>query len=264
MEPTYEIYAIRYGHLDRNSPENFIGGDPHDVAMPLDYFIWAIIGNGRTVLLDTGFDEAMGKKRNRNIVRPIEQGLAAVGVQVGDVEDIIISHMHFDHAGNRDMFPQATYHIQDAEMEYCTGRCMCHHMLNHSYAVEDVQAMVGRVYNGKVRFHDGVSQVAPGITVHRVGGHTRGLQVTRVMTQRGPVVLGSDAAHFYANFEQHRPFPVVENVAEMLAGYDVMNELAPSRRHIVPGHDPLVLDYYPRARDDIADIVRLDLAPTDY
>jgi glyoxylase-like metal-dependent hydrolase (beta-lactamase superfamily II) len=75
------------------------------------------------------------------------------------------------------------------------------------------------------------------------------------------VVLGSDAAHFYANFEDYRPFPVVDDVADMLAGYDRMRALATSLDHIVPGHDPLVLARYPAFRAEVDGIVRLDADP---
>ena len=122
MSDEFEIYAIRYGHHDRTARSNFINGDEHDGPMPLDYFVWAIVGETSTYLLDTGFDAAMGKKRNRSIVRPVDQGLKAIGIEPASVQDVIISHMHFDHAGNREMFPNAKYHIQDMEMEFCTGR----------------------------------------------------------------------------------------------------------------------------------------------
>ncbi len=261
MSDEFEIFAVRYAHLDRTARENFINGDEHDLPMALDYFVWAIVGENGTYLLDTGFNAAMGEKRGRNIVRPVEEGLKAIGIEPSSVQDIIISHMHYDHAGNRDLFPNATYHIQDREMEFCTGRCMCHDYMRHAYEPEDVGAMVTRVYQDRVKFHDGESVICHGITVHRVGGHTRGLQVTRVKTKRGWVVLGSDAAHFYANFEQYRPFPVVQNVAEMLAGYDRMLELATSQAHVIPGHDPLVLRRYPAHRGDLDGIVRLDVEP---
>jgi len=141
---------------------------------------------------------------------------------------------------------------------------MCHPVFNHAFDPVDIQSMVGKVFAGRVRFHDGEHQIEPGLTVHHLGGHTRGLQIVRVKTKRGWVVLGSDASHYYANFEQYRPFPVVDNVAQMIAGYDRMRALATSIRHIVPGHDPLVLERYPRARADIADIVRLDEDPIAY
>ncbi|WP_230558751.1 N-acyl homoserine lactonase family protein [Sphingomonas segetis] len=257
----FEIYAVRYGHHDRNAAANFIHGDEHDGPMPLDYFVWAIVGPTSTYLLDTGFDAAMGGKRGRRLVRPVEEGLAAIGIEPGAVEDIIISHMHFDHAGNRELFPNARYHVQDSEMAFCTGRCMCHGFSRHAYEPADIAAMVGRIFDDRVRFHDGDSEIEPGLTVHRVGGHTRGLQVTRVRTRRGWVVLGSDAAHFYANFEDYRPFPVVDDVADMLAGYDRMRALATSLDHIVPGHDPLVLARYPAFRAEVDGIVRLDADP---
>lgn len=254
----FEIYAVRYGHHDRNASANFIHGDEHDGPMPLDYFVWAIVGSKSTYLLDTGFDAAMGKKRGRQLVRPVQDGLAAIGIEAGSVRDIIVSHMHFDHAGNRELFPNARYHVQDLEMEFCTGRCMCHDYARHAYEPADITAMIGRVFDDRVQFHDGDSEIEPGLTVHRVGGHTRGLQITRVRTKRGWVVLGSDASHFYANFEQHRPFPVVDDVADMLAGYDRMRELATSIDHIVPGHDPLVLTRYPAFKEGLDGVVRLD------
>lgn len=264
MDSNFEITAIRYAHHDRNSPINFIGGDEHDVPMPLDYFVWAIKGPTKTYLLDTGFDQEQATQRCRTITRPVEDGLAAIGLKPADISDVIVSHMHYDHAGNRDMFPHARYHIQDAELEFCTGRCMCHAYSNHAFQVDDVKAMIDRVYSGRVAFHDGDSEIEPGLSVHKIGGHTRGLQVVRVKTRRGWVVLGSDASHFYANFQDYRPFPVVDNVNEMLAGYDRMRALSSSIRHIVPGHDPLMVDYYPDAKSGVEGIVRLDLDPIAY
>jgi len=263
MTDTYELYAIRYGHHDRNAAANFIGGDPHDGPMPLDYFVWAIVGEKRTFVFDTGFDEKVATQRQRELLRPVGEGLKMIGIDPDTVEDVIVSHMHFDHCGNHELFPRARYHVQDVEMAYCTGRCMCHSYLRHPFAYEDVASMIGKLYAGRVQFHDGSSEIAPNITVHRVGGHSKGLQVVRVLTRRGWVVLGSDAAHFYANFEQYRPFPVLESASDMLRSFDTMRELSSSIQHIVPGHDPLVLARYPAALDGVADIVRLDLEP-DY
>src|SRR5207237_2903181 len=115
---------------ERRSTANFIGGDTHDVPMPLDYFVWAVVGKDRAYLVDTGFDQAGAEKRGRQITRPIDRGLAMIGVQAADVKDVIITHMHYDHAGNRDLFPQAHYYVQDQEMSFCTGRCMCHRPLS--------------------------------------------------------------------------------------------------------------------------------------
>jgi glyoxylase-like metal-dependent hydrolase (beta-lactamase superfamily II) len=257
----YEIYAIRYGHLERTASHNFIGGDAHDGPMPLDYFVWAIVGAERSFLLDTGYDAATGAARGRELVRPVEAGLAAIGIEPRDVRDIIVSHMHYDHVGNHELFPAARYHVQDDEMAFCTGRSMCHAVMRSPFEARDVQSMVGKLFAGRVVFHNGTSTLAPGITLHKVGGHTRGLQVVRVQTQRGFVVLASDAAHFYANWQQRRPFPIVDNIAAYLDAYDIIEGLASSPDHIIPGHDPLVIERYPAALTGIHDIVRVDLPP---
>jgi glyoxylase-like metal-dependent hydrolase (beta-lactamase superfamily II) len=259
----YQIYAVRYAHNERQARENFLQGDPHDTApMPLDYFVWAVVGDSRTFVFDTGFDKAMAQKRKREFLRPVGEGLQTIGIDPASVKDVVISHMHYDHTGNNDLFPNATYHLQDREMAFCTGRCMCHPNLRRSFEEEDVTAMVGRLFRGRVQFHNGVDELAPGITVHHVGGHTDGLQVMRVKTERGWVVLAADASHFYANFEQMRAYPTVYNVGDMLEGFATIRRLASSLQHVVPGHDPLVLQRYPAAKPGLEGLaVRLDVEP---
>ncbi|MBX6367351.1 MAG: N-acyl homoserine lactonase family protein [Rhodospirillales bacterium] len=263
MSDAWEVYAIRYAHHgDRRASENFIGGDPHDGPMPLDYYVWAIVGAERSFVVDTGFDEAMARRRKRQLLRSPADGLKLIGLDPARVEDVIVTHMHYDHAGNHAMFPNAAYHVQDREMQYCTGRCMCHPAMRGAFEAEDVAAMVRKLFEGRVRFHDGSEELAPGVSVHRIGGHTMGLQVVRVRTRRGWVVLASDASHLYANMEEGRPFPIVHNLADMLEGYETLRRLASSPAHIVPGHDPLVLRRYPAAKPGLEEIaVRLDADP---
>ena len=144
-------------------------------------------------------------------------------------------------------------------MAFCTGRCMCHPTLNHSFEAADVASMVHRVFDGRVQFHDGDSQITPGLSVHLVGGHTNGLQVVRVRTRKGWLVLASDASHFYANMLERRPFPIVYNVGDMLEAYTRVFALADAPERVVPGHDPDVLRRFPAATPRHEGwIVRLD------
>ena len=261
-EAIYEVYAIKYAKLLRRSPENFIGGDAHDTEMPLNYFVWAIVGSDRTIVVDTGFGEAMAKKRGRQIIHPVAEGLQALGIAPEKIADVIVTHMHYDHAGNLPLFAGARYHLQDKEMDFATGRCMCHGMMSHGYEADDVVHMVRSVFDGRVQFHDGADEIAPGIEVHHIGGHTKGLQAVRVRTRRGWVVLASDASHFYAHMDQDRAFPILYNLGDMLGGYNTLRRLATSPQHVIPGHDPLVIDRYPIARPGLEDwVVRLDVEP---
>ncbi len=258
-DPQYEVYAIKYAHHARRASENFIGGDPHDGPMPLDYFVWLIRGGGREIVVDTGFCAAMAAKRGREHIRCPAEGLGLLDIDSKKIEDVVVTHLHYDHIGNFDLFPAATFHLQDKEMNYATGRYMAKPVFSGAYEVEDVVGMVRRAYAGRVRFHDGDAQIAPGVSLHLVGGHTMGLQVVRVATRRGWVVLASDASHFYANMEQVRPFPIVYSVADMVEGYDKLRALAESPAHIIPGHDPLVLERYPAPSGALQGIVaRLD------
>ena len=261
-DDTHEIYAIKYGRHERKRADNYIGGDPHDTMEPLDYYVWAITGPSGNFVVDTGFDAAMAKKRGRVISNPIAEGLKAVGVAPESVKNVIVSHLHYDHTGNYDTFPNARYHLQDMEMGYATGRCMCHQHLRIPFEEEDVVAMVRKVFAGRVCFHDGAGEVAPGITVHKVGGHSKGLQCVRVKTKRGYVVLASDATHLYSHIESGRVFPITYNIGEVLEGYDTIKRLAPAASHIVPGHDPLVMQRYPAAKPGLEGwVARLDVDP---
>jgi glyoxylase-like metal-dependent hydrolase (beta-lactamase superfamily II) len=261
-DDVYEVYAIRYGHHDRRSAENFLGGDPHDVLQPLDFFVWAIVGGGRTYVVDTGFDADMARRRKRDLLKPVGEGLKTIGIDPEVVEDVIVSHLHYDHTGNYDLLPRARYHLQDVEMAYATGRCMCHAHLRLPFEADDVVAMVRKVFDGRVVFHDGVDELAPGLTVHRIGGHSKGLQSVRVKTRRGYVVLASDASHLYPHIDEGRVFPITYNVGEVLEGYQTIKRLATSPNHIIPGHDPQVLTRYPPAKTGLEGwVVRLDAEP---
>jgi glyoxylase-like metal-dependent hydrolase (beta-lactamase superfamily II) len=261
-DDTHEVYAIAYGRHERPGSENYIG-DPHNNSPdPLAFYVWAIVGKSGTIIVDTGFDEPMAQKRSRPIAKPIAEGLKAMNIAPDSIKDVIITHLHWDHSGNADLFPNARYHLQDCEMEYATGRCMCHAHQRMPFECDYVVDLVRKVYAGRVQFHDGDSELAPGITLHKIGGHSKGLQCVRVKTRRGHVVLASDCAHLYAHIDQGRVFPITYNVADVLEGYKTLGRLATSRAHIVPGHDPKVLELYPAAKPDLKGwVARLDAEP---
>ncbi len=261
----WDLYAIKYGTMpERTRATNLFGIDPHDDApMPIDYYVWAAVSPERTIVIDTGFDNAEAERRGRGLIRGVDEGLEAIGVDTAAVEDVIVTHLHWDHIGGEAHFPNARFHLQEKEMHFATGPHMCNHVMNRSFTVDHITKMVRNVFEGRVAYHDGEAQIAPGITVHLVGGHSMGLQFVKVLTKRGWVVLASDVTHFYENFETRTPFPVIYSMGDMIRAYDTLEAHAETTGHIVPGHDPLVMERYPApdARlDGIA--VRLDVAPS--
>lgn len=258
----YEVFAIRYATRPANRRDNFVGGDPHDAPMPMDYYVWLVRNAQRTFVVDTGFHRSMADKRNRQYLRTPKEGLALLGVDAAQVRDVIITHMHYDHVGTFDDFPNARFHLQDAEMSFATGRHMCNGYFSHGYEVDEVVGMVRLVYGDRVAFHAGTHELAPGLSLHLVGGHTAGLQCVRVKTRQGWMVLASDASHYYEHMRTNRCFTLAFHLGDMVNGYEMMRSLAASPEHIIPGHDPLVMRRYPPASRELEGIaVRLDADP---
>jgi glyoxylase-like metal-dependent hydrolase (beta-lactamase superfamily II) len=256
----YEVFAVKYAERDGVRGEHFLDPDPRaDEAMPMDYFVWAARGGGRTFVIDTGFTADDAARRGRTLLRTTAEGLALIGVDAATVEDVVITHLHYDHAGGIAQFPTARLHVQDREVAFATGRHMTHRSLNHAFTPQHIAAFVEVVHAGRAVFHDGSAELASGLSVHHIGGHTDGLQVVRIWTRRGWLMLASDASHYYENMRDGRPFPIVFDVGAVLDGYRRMRELSGGDELIVPGHDPLVLDRFPAVSDELAGVaVRLD------
>lgn len=261
----FELFAIRYGkHRGRSVHENYLSSpDLHDAASDLDYYVWLARRSDEIYLIDTGFDEIAAHARGRELLCPIGEGISLLGVSAKDIKNVILTHLHYDHAGTIKDFPNAKFHIQEAEVNYATGRYMLHKHLRGPFELDNVLDVIRTVYDERVVFYRGDATLTSGLSVHLIGGHTAGLQVVRVWTKRGWVVIASDATHLYGNIDCGLPFPILFNVGELLAGYDKVRGLADSSNHIIPGHDPLVMNRYPAySRKALGKIVCLDREPS--
>jgi glyoxylase-like metal-dependent hydrolase (beta-lactamase superfamily II) len=253
----WEVFAIRYAdQQDRTRARAFISDDNHNAPYPIDFYVWLLRRGDEVILVDTGFDGPEARKRGFDLRQEVGTALAPFGLSPEEITTLIVTHLHFDHAGGLHLFPNATLYMQAAEMAYATGPCMCHDLLRQPFTGAHVCEAVMRLYAGKVVFFEGDAEVADGVTLHAVGGHSKGLQVVRVRTEAGWLVLASDAAHFYENFQRRVPFPLVVDVEDMLKGFDKLQRLASAPELIVPGHDPLIRQLFPA--DIGAEIWRLD------
>jgi glyoxylase-like metal-dependent hydrolase (beta-lactamase superfamily II) len=254
---TWQVHALKYA--DRNArtrADSFIFDDNHDAPHSMDYFIWVLRRGDEVILVDTGYDQPEAAARDRPIRLDPREALAPLGLKADDITQLIVTHLHYDHAGGLHLFPNATIHLQELEMAYATGPCMCHDTLRMPYTADHICEAVKRVYSGRCVFYDGDGEVADGVTVHCLGGHSRGLQAVRVRTEAGWLVLASDAAHYYENFQLKKPFPIVVDLQNMLDGFSRLYDLASDPKLIIPGHDPLVTQYFPQ--DGVDHVFRLD------
>lgn len=256
---THEVFAIRYGMCESTTRENFIAsGRSTDRPMPLDYFVWLICASdGRRILVDTGFDAALAMRRGATLLRKPQEGLARLGIRPDEIDDIVITHLHYDHAGDTKSYPKAKIWLQEREMQFATSKYMCQSFFKLAYEKETMLQMVGELFDGRIAFVDREFELAPGISLHWVGGHTAGLQVVRVKTKAGWVVLASDLFHFYENFESQNLFPILYRPDQMLEAFGRIIELATDPSLIIPGHDPLVMKRFEQETKDAEFTVRL-------
>jgi glyoxylase-like metal-dependent hydrolase (beta-lactamase superfamily II) len=257
----WQVHAIKYA--DRNArtrADSFLFDDSHNTPHAMDYFMWLLQTDTRTILVDTGYDETEAEKRGRPILMNPHEALRPFGLAPEDITDVIVTHLHYDHAGGLHLFPNAHLHLQAAEMAFATGPCMCHGLMKFPFSADHVCEAIRRLYAGKLTYYEGDGEVAEGVTVHRTGGHSKGVQAVRVQTEAGWLVLASDVSHYYENFIARMPFPLVVDVQEALEGFARLEALASAPKLIVPGHDPLVTQVFPQSLD--SHIWRLDHGPT--
>ncbi|MDJ0613177.1 MAG: N-acyl homoserine lactonase family protein [Rhizobiaceae bacterium] len=261
MEKLWDVYALKYAERNtRTRADSFLFDDDHASPHNMDYFIWVLKSDDRVIVVDTGYDAQEAERRGRPILRDPANSLEAIGIRAEEVDTVIITHLHYDHAGGLDRYPNATFHLQQAEMAFATGPCMCNHVLQMPFTADHVCEMVQKVYSGRVIFHDGDGAVADGVTVHCVGGHSKGLQAVRVKTSTGYLCLASDASHYYENFLLQKPFPIVVDLPEMISGFKTIQSLASENQLVIPGHDPLVTSAFP-TEGQSGFVWRLDQGP---
>jgi Metallo-beta-lactamase superfamily len=211
--PTYEILALRYGIFDgRIAAQNYLMPDDHMAPDPLDFLVFAIQGptgsdNPRTIVMDTGFNPVSAKRRGREVLCTPAEALRNAGIDSTEVRDVVLTHMHWDHAGGMEYFPKAMFHLQESEMAYCTGRCMCQPFLRRPFDVDDVQSAIRALYADRIRFHDGTVEIAPGITLHLIGGHSGGIQSVRVPTKTRLGGSGGRRGAPVGQYPQAQPVP---------------------------------------------------------
>jgi glyoxylase-like metal-dependent hydrolase (beta-lactamase superfamily II) len=239
----YQVYALKYGERDTTACQFFYREASH-TAITLHYFVWLILGGPQPILVDTGFLSDDARERGiRNYVSPAAM-VERAGVKPGDVPITLISHLHYDHWAGHSLFPNSEFWIQRDEVAFWTGPFVHYPAFRGSANVNSLAHLVTLNAESRVRIIDGDREVVPGIGVHRVGGHTAGLQIVTVKTDRGTVVLTSDASHFYRNVETRQPVQIITNLPEMLTAFDTIDALAGAQRLVVAGHDPLVAERF--------------------
>jgi glyoxylase-like metal-dependent hydrolase (beta-lactamase superfamily II) len=255
-KPNYEIYAIRYATLPGFPVAELVAGAEPERKLDIAMMIWLVQGNGRNILVDSGFYHERFFKdwQVRDFTKPSE-ALKRVGLKPEDITDVIISHMHWDHADGMDLFPNARIWIQKDELEYYAGEAWQSKDTHGGIDEEDVLTLVKLNTQGRVGMVQGDAQeIIPGVTCYTGGKHTYQSQYVGVQTAAGTVVLASDNMYLYENLERHAPIAATLDAASNLRAQDRMKQIATRPAFIVPGHDPAVFAKFPNPVPGVAKI----------
>lgn len=239
----YQVLLVRYGTRTATRSDVYLNyhlyGEP-DGPIGMDYFFWIARNAERTVLVDTGFSKAGGARRERTELLDPASTYRALGVAPEQSPTVIVTHAHYDHIGNLDLFPSSTIVMSKNEYRFWRQPIASELQFHHSVEDDELEHLAGADAQGRVSLFSGSHQVAPGIEVIEVGGHTPGLSVVTIDTSDGVVLLASDAVHYYEEYERAMPFMSVSNLVDMYAGFSRIREWVGSGRvhHLVSGHDP--------------------------
>jgi glyoxylase-like metal-dependent hydrolase (beta-lactamase superfamily II) len=241
--PRYEVYAVRYATL-LGFPKSALVLGADSTKLDLAMMVWVVKGEGRTLLVDAGFyrDEFRKAWKTDGYLTPAE-AVKKLGIEPGAVTDIVISHMHWDHADGADLFPKAKVWVQREEFEFYRDPA---NQSKTGVFPSDVQMFQKIEQDGRLGLVNGDSvSVAPGILFYIGGRHTKQSQYVSVPTAKGTVVIASDNLYLYDNLDRRRPIAATWDTVSNLKAQDRMKRLASSARLIVPGHDPAVFTRFP-------------------
>jgi glyoxylase-like metal-dependent hydrolase (beta-lactamase superfamily II) len=250
----YDIYALEYRRGDWNPlvSEIAVGASAKD-TLEGNFAIWLLQNkNGKHILVDAGFDT---QKPDGGYVRP-DSVLQKLNLQPGDITDIILTHPHWDHMGGIHLFPNAMVWMQEDDFNYFVGKAWQQHGFSDGFDKNDVPKLIQKNLDGKLTLVKGDSiEIMPGIRVFIGSKHTWESQYVLVNGTSGNTIIASDNIWFYANLEYLLPIPhYTFDPDGYVTQMKRMKTLVADSRLIIPGHDAVVFDNFPRVTDGVVKI----------
>jgi glyoxylase-like metal-dependent hydrolase (beta-lactamase superfamily II) len=263
MATDYSIWALAYTRS--NMPRDFFGGTliNSNQGFVRNPMVFTALRGGRigeparAIVIDTGMKGTWSPsgKGYDNVESPAVV-LAKVGIRPEDVATVILTHLHFDHAGNLDAFPNATFLVQRAEYDGWKRVFALPGPLGSdsrswplsSMSRADFDEFERLIGAGRVAFLDGDAEVAPGVIARLArDSHTFGSQWLEVRTASGPYVVAGDCVYWYVNVERMWPPAYVQgNTWNLIETYRAIRALLQDDiDRIVPGHDPELFERHP-------------------
>jgi len=253
---TYEVYAVRFATIAGFRVSSLVAGADRERRLDIAMMIWVLRDGARVAIVDSGFHREQYFRQFAVVdyVKPSE-AIAPLGIKPEAVTDLLLTHMHWDHAGGIDLFPSARIWIQKDEYDYYSGEAWQSDRTHGGIDRDDVVELVKRNVAGKVTLVRGDDDASlPGIGFGVGGKHTWASQFVTVRTGDRVAVIASDNMYLYENLEKHLPVAQTLDAASNLRTQDRMRTLASEPRLLIPGHDPAIFERFPRVSERIVRI----------
>jgi glyoxylase-like metal-dependent hydrolase (beta-lactamase superfamily II) len=253
----YEIYAMKIGERPTDSHKVFLYHENEKKFSTVFYF-WLLKSKNQNILVDTGISqEELGCRKITGPTR--EEMLSRIKLRPEDIDAVIVSHLHGDHFAEPEIYKKAVFYIQRKEVEFWSGEVQGFASVNkpdflHGKASVQLDAFQRLNFDGRVIFLDGDSEIYPGLSSVWTGGHTPGHQAINVETARGTVLMCADFADAYRNLKERIPVGSYTNLVEWLAGCSRIERMRLPEESLIPGHDELVMERFPRIAENIVKI----------
>jgi glyoxylase-like metal-dependent hydrolase (beta-lactamase superfamily II) len=246
--PQQEVLAIRYATIPDFPLAGLIATEDPTKKIDIAMMVWLVRTNGHTILVDSGFyrPQFFKKWTVKDFMRP-DEAVARAGVKPDEVTDVILTHAHWDHADGADLFPKAQVWIQRDEFVYYAADAWQPGGKHGGIDPDDLAFLLRANTEGRLHLVNGDQEILPGVHVYTGGRHTYASQYVVV----GDVVLASDNAYLYENFEKHVPIAQTFDAQSNLAAQDRMKTFG---KVLVPGHDPLVMTKFPKVAEGVVRI----------
>jgi glyoxylase-like metal-dependent hydrolase (beta-lactamase superfamily II) len=250
----YEVFALKYaGPFTRKLAATiYFTGWTEDVQ--INYYIWAIRAkDGETTLVDTGLGSKLGPKFEGFV--PAHQVAARLGIKPEQVTRVVLTHMHFDHVGGMEdfpnVYPDAKFYVQEKEFEFWVNSPLSKRPpLKRSRYDAGVQAVAELAKTKRLVIINGDHLIGPEMELLLLPGHSPGLQGVLIPTVKGQTVVGSDCAHLFRSYKEDNPSPIITDLPGWMLSYDKLRAKAPLE-NLFPGHDTLMLTGFPKVAEDI-------------
>lgn len=247
VAPPYTVLALRYGTCAAMRSRYFQGVEPGgeaDSPIQMDFFLWAICSDERTIVVDTGFDPSVAERRQRTCLAAPRALLERAGIDPATVETLLLTHLHYDHIGNVQAFPRASIYMHRRELEFWRSARARREEFATLVEPAELAAIDAAVQDGRITHIETDGEIAPGVLALWTGGHSPGQLIVAVRIADAILVLASDALHFYEELDDGVTFALLSDLEELNAGYELLRGLAAGGAVIVAGHDPLVLERF--------------------